>query len=81
MFPTETQIIAAAIETMTTVAAGQGFEPDGCCCAYFASSAPGIVPPTVVWSTATSVAPELQRPPVSASTCVPCQFDVSYYEE
>ena len=45
MFPTETQIIAAAIETMTAVAAGQGFEPDGCCCAYFAPSAPGIVPP------------------------------------
>ncbi|MDY7076580.1 MAG: hypothetical protein SXV54_06600 [Chloroflexota bacterium] len=45
MFPTETQIIAAAIETMTAVAAGQGFEPDGGCCAYFAPSAPGIVPP------------------------------------
>ncbi len=45
MFPTETQIIAAAIETMTAVAAGQGFEPGGGCCAYFAPTAPGIVPP------------------------------------
>jgi predicted DNA-binding WGR domain protein len=45
MFPAEDRVIAAAIETMTAVAAGRGFEPDGGCRAYFAPSAPGIVPP------------------------------------
>jgi predicted DNA-binding WGR domain protein len=35
MFPTESQVIAAA----------QGFTPDGGCCAYFAPSEAGIVPP------------------------------------
>jgi len=44
-FPTETQIIAAVIETMTAAAAEQDLEPHGGCCAYFAPSAPGIVPP------------------------------------
>jgi hypothetical protein len=45
MFPTENQIVAAAIKTMTAAAAKCGFEPAGGCCAYFAPSAPGIVPP------------------------------------
>ncbi|MBN1179928.1 MAG: hypothetical protein JXD18_12005 [Anaerolineae bacterium] len=51
MFPTESQVIAAAVEEMTAAAAAQGFQPDGGCWrtgtvrAYFAPSEAGIVPP------------------------------------